>query len=327
MNQINRRRFLQIISAATLLGIASCGRRLNIYSTFLQLWPDHANLKRNDWRKRLNLLYELGYREIIVQWIGKEGGTESWSFPEESLAMVFDEAESLGMGMQIGLPHDDRWNEILRTPDLNHVPEFFLETLQRCESYMATAQWPERTGFRGWYIPYEIEQHSWSPSAKQNLLVAWLDKLSKSAFEHSGIQPGISTYFSKLKSEETLEGLWAIILNKVEIRPMIQDGVGVAGLEGYRSIAALHSLLRERHMTFDLIVELFEEQPSKNTDGTTFKAISADFSRVKQQLDIAENYGANNIVAFAADPWLIGPSPEAVRLLADWRAANSHWGS
>lgn len=69
-------------------------------------------------------------------------------------------------------------------------------------------------------------------------------------------------------------------------------------------------------------MELFEELPSGKTDGTTFKARSADFNRVRQQWDVARGYGAKRIVAFTLDPWVIGDTPEARALMDAWMAAR-----
>ena len=90
---------------------------------------------------------------------------------------------------------------------------------------------------------------------------------------------------------------------------MIQDGVGVAGLDNLKALEPLRRLLLARHAPFDLVIELFEELPSGSTDGSTFKARSADFERVRKQWLIADSYGAQRVVAFALDPWVIGDSP------------------
>ena len=66
---------------------------------------------------------------------------------------------------------------------------------------------------------------------------------------------------------------------------MIQDGVGVAGLDNLKALEPLRRLLLARCAPFDLVIELFEELPSGSTDGSTFKARSADFERVQAMAD------------------------------------------
>jgi hypothetical protein len=116
----------------------------------------------------------------------------------------------------------------------------------------------------------------------------------------------------------SLADLWNGLLDVVRLRPMLQDGVGVSGMAAYEALEPLHRMLLARRAPFDLIVELFEELPSERQDGTTFNARSADAARVRRQLRIARRYRAQRVVAFAADPWLIGPTPEAERLKREW---------
>ena len=91
---------------------------------------------------------------------------------------------------------------------------------------------------------------------------------------------------------------------------MIQDGVGVAGLDNLKALEPLRRLLLARHAPFDLVIELFEELPSGSTDGSTFKARSADFERVRKQWLIADSYGAQRVVA---SRWIPGSSATAPR--------------
>ncbi|WP_225981460.1 hypothetical protein [Paracidovorax avenae] len=71
----------------------------------------------------------------------------------------------------------------------------------------------------------------------------------------------MSTFFSKLQTPGTLTALWTDILEKVALRPMLQDGVGVAGMGNYAGLEPLRALLRQRGVPFDLIIELFEQLP------------------------------------------------------------------
>ena len=150
-------------------------------------------------------------------------------------------------------------------------------------AYAEQAKWPRRNNFSGWYIPYELEQHNWGTPQRQALLVPWLQSIASATSAGLTPQPAISTYYSRLPSSGTLEELWAVILDQVVIRPMIQDGVGVNGLDNYQALAPLLALLRTRETSFDLIV------------------------------------GGQQLGAFALDPWVIGESPQAKQLLEAWR--------
>ena len=103
------------------------------------------------------------------------------------------------------------------------------------------------------------------------------------------------------------------------LRPMLQDGVGVAGMGNYAGLEPLRALLRQRKVPFDLIVELFEQLPALEGTGGAFRARAATAERVRAQLAVARNYGAERVIAFAIDPWMLGDTPEARQLLQDWQ--------
>jgi hypothetical protein len=234
------------------------------------------------------------------------------------LALIFDEAERLGMGLQLGLPYDERWWRQLGNPDDAALAAFLQAAQALALAYAQASNATRLAAFRGWYIPYEIEQHSWAAPGRQALLAQWLRELSDPLVQQTGRVPAISTYHSKLPGALSLADLWNGLLDVVRLRPMLQDGVGVSGMAAYEALEPLHRMLLARRAPFDLIVELFEELPSERQDGTTFNARSADAARVRRQLRIARRYRAQRVVAFAADPWLIGPTPEAERLKREW---------
>ena len=279
--------------------------------TFLQLWRSHLDLTPAQWAERIAACRRLGSREIFLQWVGLEGGRpDDWMAPDAVLGQIFDEAARHGMGVHVGLPYDQRWWNVLATPDDEALARYLDLTREQGLAYMRTAPWSARRNFRGWYLPYELEQYNWASASRQALLWPWLDAFARAALDNSGHAPCISTYFSRLGGSGTLEQL-ARHPDHARVHPMIQDGVGVAGLDNLKALEPLRRLLLARRAPFDLVIELFEELPSGSTDGSTFKARSADFERVRKQWLIADSYGAQRVVAFALDPWVIGDSPEA----------------
>jgi len=319
--------------AAAAAGLPACAPAWSVQSTFWQLWPSHLALEPQAWRERIAAMHGLGFREIIIQWVGATGGPQPWQLPAPTLALVFDEAERLGMGLQLGLPYDERWWRQLGDPDDAALAAFLQSAQSAALDYAGSSAWPGRAAFRGWYIPYEIEQHSWAAPGRRQRLQEWLGGLAGPLAAPASTAPvgtapvstapvstapTISTYHSKLPSRVTLAELWSGLLDAVPLRPMLQDGVGVMGMAAYEALEPLRRMLLARRAPFDLIVELFEELPSERQDGTTFRARSADGERIRRQLRIARGYRARRVVAFAADPWLIGPTPEAERLRREW---------
>ncbi|MDZ4021116.1 hypothetical protein PssiTeo3_45250 [Pseudomonas sichuanensis] len=260
---------------------------------------------------------DMGCRTVTLQWVGLIGGQSPWMIPEDMLRNVFDIAHDEGMQVQVGLPFDNAWWQAL-SADAQGQAQFFAKALGEAQGYMAAAPWPQHRAFAGWYIPYELEQYHWASADSQQRLAGWLAAMSASTRQHSDRIPSISTYHSVLPTEGSLLQLWRTLLDTTALRPVVQDGVGVAGWANLQAIEPLLLELRRRKVPFDVVVELFEQLPSEKNDGTDFKARSADYARVQRQLEWARTTGAEQVVAFALDPWALGDDPRARRLREDW---------
>jgi hypothetical protein len=240
---------------------------------------------------------------------------------DAQIADLLDICTELGMGVHLGLPYDERWWKQINLSNAAGPAPYLAHIAEQGASHMYASTWPRHAAFRGWYIPYELEQYHWAAPERVELLVSALQPLAQAAAATSGQVPGISTYFSQLQTLGSLPTLWSILLDRVSLRPMVQDGVGVAGLRNYEALAPLQQMLLERRAPFDLIVELFEQLPPTRPDGSDFQARTASFERVRRQWDVARDYGAQRVVAFAIDPWVLNDTPEARQLLREWKAA------
>ncbi|WP_353192779.1 DUF4434 domain-containing protein [Pandoraea pnomenusa] len=317
-----RRRLLQAAALAACLPLAACTPPPEIGGSFVQLWRDHLEWTPQQWRERLTVTRLLGCKEIFVQWVGIDGEPDkTWIASDKLVRILLDECAALDMGVHLGTPYDERWWTAIGTPDDAALDNFLRHTGKRGIAYMQSAAWPKHKAFRGWYIPYELEQYDWARPARRDKLANWLAGFSTAAVDTSGKAPTISTYYSRLPTTGTLAGMWSMLLDRTALHPMIQDGVGVAGMGNYDSLAPLRDMLVARGAPFDLILELFEELPSQKDDGTEFNAKAASFSRVKRQWEKAKDYGATRIVAFAIDPWALDDTPESKALLRQWKAA------
>ncbi len=314
-----RRRLILAALLCASLPIAGCSSQPAIGGTFLQLWRSHLDWSHEQWRSRLAATREFGCQEIFVQWVGIDGEPgNTWSAPDTLIQLLLDQCQRLGIGVHLGLPYDERWWQAIGSQDGQTLDAFLQRTHARGSAYMRDAAWPRHPAFRGWYVPYELEQYNWAAPARLDRLAGWLAGLSDVAVATSGQPPAISTYFSQLPTPGTLAGMWSTLLDRVKLYPMIQDGVGVAGMRNYASLEPLHDLFIARRVKFDLILELFEQLPAEKADGSDFRARSASFGRIEAQWKIARDYGSQRLVAFALDPWVLGDSPEAAMLRREW---------
>lgn len=288
--------------------------------SFLQPWKSHLDWTREQWQSRLQDMHALGCRELFLQWVGIDNAdpAKAWMLSDAQITSLLDLCNELGMGVHLGLVYDERWWSMLGMTDLNQTQAALNQISAHSVQYMQTVNWPQHAAFRGWYIPYELEQYHWADSARIQVLANALQPLAQAAQATSGHPPTLSTYFSTLDTPGRLETLWGGLLDQMALHPMIQDGVGVAGLRNYEALAPLQTLLRQRQAPFDLVVELFEQLPASQPDGTDFQARSASFSRLQKQWKVAKDYGAQRVVAFALDPWVLGDMPEAQQLRQAW---------
>lgn len=318
----SRRSMFRAMGAVVMLIASGCAHTsTHVDGTFLQPWRSHEALSLEDWRRRLSVTRELGCRELVVQWMGLYGGANDWMLPRPLLTTLFDEAARQGIGVRLGLPYDERWWTTLGTPQPEALQTFLNQTRDRSLAAMRTEPWSGHAAFLGWYLPYEIDQYNWATPERRRMLCAWLKELAAEPLRRGQPRLAVSTFFSQLQTSGTLDGLWAEILDAAPLRPMLQDGVGVAGMGNYAGLEPLRKLLRQRSVSFDLIVELFEQLPPEPGKPDAFKARAATLQRVRAQLEVARSYGAEHVLAFAFDPWLLGDTPEAQKLLRDWRGA------
>lgn len=312
-----RRAWLGMAAVATLL--AGCTTPSEKFQgTFLQPWQSYEALSLEEWRRRLRTTRALGCDEVVLQWSAAYGGDSPWAMPDTLLTMLFDEAGREGMGIRMGLPYDERWWKAMGAKEPEVLPAFLADSQARCLDFMANTRWSQHPGFRGWYLPYEIDQYNWATPERRQLLVPWLKAIADGASRQPRAPLAISTFFSRLSTPGTLTGLWSEILDAVTLRPMLQDGVGVAGMSNYAGLEPLRGLLRRRGVPFDLIIELFEQLPSAPGTGDAFRARAATAERIRAQFRVARSYGAERVIAFAVDPWMLGDTTEAQQLLKDW---------
>ncbi|MGP1629559.1 MAG: DUF4434 domain-containing protein [Giesbergeria sp.] len=314
-----RRAWLTMAAATLLAGCAGGGSSSEKYqATFLQPWQAYENLSLEEWQRRLKITRDLGCNEIILQWSALYGGSYPWTMPESLIQLIFDEGAKLGIGIRVGLPYNEGWWNALRGNQTRRLESFLTDTQANCIDTMESSRWPAQAGFQGWYLPYELDQYNWATPQRRELLMPWLSAIAATASKRSAQPLALSTFYSSLDTTGTLAGLWSEILDQVTLRPMLQDGVGVAGLKNYEGLDPLRTLLHDRGVPFDLIVELFEQLPALPNTNNAFRAKAASSSRISAQMEIARSYGADRIVAFAIDPWLLSRADEELTLPYSW---------
>ncbi|QIL82150.1 DUF4434 domain-containing protein [Diaphorobacter sp. HDW4A] len=323
-NGLSRRDWLRFSGAAALGGamiLAGCKTTQMTGGSFLQPWQEHMDWTNARWRNVLSGMKDLGCDSLFLQWVGIEGESlDKWDARGRMLQRLMDEAAKLGMGVHIGLPYNENWWAVIAQSDAD-VANYLQNIAANSIAYMRSVTWPKHPAFAGWYIPYELEQYDFGRSqARLEMVAGWLKQLSDVAIETSGREPSVSTYYSVMGTPEQLATMWSYILDRVILRPMIQDGVGVHGMKNYANLEPLHQMLLKRGANFDLIVELFEmKQGAANVVGE-FDAQTAGLERLRSQWNVAQAYGSKRVVAFALEPWASQDTAEGVQLRNVWKS-------
>lgn len=317
-------RLAVLAPAAAGLGLLpGCSAPPRFDGGFIQPWRSHLQLSAQQWQRQMALAQRMGCRRIVLQWTGVYGGDEAdWDVPDSVMQLIFSTAAAADLQVRVGLPYHGGWWKALQTPDPAALDAFLALTLERARSYLQRAPWTAQDNFGGWYLPYELEQFHWAQAERQQRLCDWLAALHAAAAAGTAQATAISTYFSRLPGAGSLTQLWTRILERVPLRPMVQDGVGVAGLGNLDGVDPLLALLRARRVDFDVVVEVFEQLSSSAAGGSAFQARTADAARIDKQVAWARRSGAAEVFAFALDPWLSQDTPRAQALRRQWRISR-----
>ncbi|WP_323011438.1 DUF4434 domain-containing protein [Castellaniella sp.] len=313
----------QLLIAALMVGsglIGGCAAGTPWAATFLQPWKEHLQMSEKDWRKIFSETRHLGFRQVYIQWLGWTHGEDNWMLSDQTVQSLLEIARQQGMTLVIGLPHDSRWQQVLGSDSLSEISRFFDETVADAAVLVQDKTWAAHPAFKGWYIPYEIEQYSWGYDQKVLLLADWLKKLAATLWQNSQVVPSISTYCSQLDTPQTLAAVWnGIVQYGAQVYPLIQDGAGIYGQPDLDALNQLQKSLQSQGIAFDLIIELFQQQRPVGLDSSDFNAVTSAPERVRQQICRFEASGARKIIAFSAYPWLTNNTEAAHILRAQWR--------
>jgi hypothetical protein len=314
---LRRRALLRLLPLAALAPIVGCTERLpaQITGSFLQPWADDFAAPETAWRQRLERLRALGCDEVTLQWASYRDATERFAAKDGLILRLFEFSAELGIALRIGLPYDATFWQ-LGERDLDEVAAWLQSAQAECLAHIAATPHPGRADFVGWYLPYELDQHSWAEPERRVLLVRFLATLATRAGQSGGRPLAVSTFASKLPGGD-LVALWEAILDAAAVRPMLQDGAGTlpdCQPAERPQLTALAAMLRRRGQPFDVIVELFDQCRTRPGREPHSRARAADIGRVATQLRAAARSGAERIVGFALDPYMLANDADSVAL-------------
>jgi len=250
--------------------------------------------------KWLRIFHGLGCRDVILQWAVHDGAPVL-SGPEFS--GMLDTAAQLGLRVTIGLPYQSGYWTVLSEGDRTVRTAFLEHALEQGKAFIEACAERRHPAVSGFYVPYEIDQHSWAAAPDRRLLAGFLAKLADAAGAQAPL--AVSTFHSELPAETDLAHLWDGLLGKAPVRPMVQDGAGKMGVSNYAHLDSLFVLLSARGQPFDVVVELFTHR----IEGEENVFSAAGLPRIRKQLTAAAQSGAERLIGFAIYPYMDDTNP------------------
>lgn len=322
---------LSILSSILLFGavaLRAAPVRAEVFEgTFLQLVEAHRDLDVEGWTRLLDELATLGIEEVVVQWTVFDEQSflplDEAPSPGTTLERLLAAADRRGMRVLLGLVHDSsywRWIDRQREARLVEV------SLRRLEERHGEAA--ERLAHlvrrhdcvAGWYLPEEIDDGSWLPDDRREVLGSHLARVRERLREIAPDLPvAVSGFSNGFADPRTLAGFWSEVVDRSGVdRLLFQDGVGAGKLEPDEVSVVLGPLaasLAGRPARFQVIVEIFRQTGGPPLDDGPFRAVLAPVERIRAQIATARSLSEGGVIAFSAPEYLLSSlGPEAERV-------------
>ena len=275
-----------------------------IRGIFIQLDHNIAGWSEKKWQEEFERMKDLGFREIIIQWCQQEDtkyyagaspsvGREDKGQAERSRSVIdtiVKLSKKFGIDLYLGLYHDSAyWSQIKGPADVveNYLYHLIDKNLEVAEDLLPLIS--EFPGFKGFYIPQEVDDVTWSKGKYTMNLKHFIQTLSSRLRQ---LRPGskvlMSAFFRGRTSPRYFAELWAELWSEKALDAvMIQDGLGTGEVTPEivkRYFNEFRNAFKNKKVELWGIVEVFDVVES---DGEAFVAKSASLERVKLQASLA----------------------------------------
>ena len=300
--------------------------------TFIQLYDKDLNHPEGYWEQSLDAMEKVGIKDIVFQWSAidptpYEKDTEDVHDYTALVAQIAAMAADRGMDYLIGLENDPGyWEKIKRPP---HLLEVYFRRL--CLDGVALGKKFHESGavgphFKGWYIPQELDDLSWSSTEKRKALIGYISSLKSNLRAITGPHPLYISGFTNMKVDPQTyhDILYPLVLESGLDGFLLQDGIGVRKTDmqslPYYYQAAKNALQQAEQVTgiereFIPIIELFEQVKMEAPDDQAFRTIPTSLDRLQRQLKLATQY-SGTVYGFSLPDYmfpatLLGGDPNA----------------
>jgi len=281
-------------------------------ASFVQIRGEQLTFGAARWRDELAVLQGIGVRLIVVQFTGDEQGPYDGRAGQAPVAALLGAASQLGMAVVLGLSRDPTWPSDAAVAVAALAPPLDDHDTARALGVLCARS----PACIGWYIPQEIEDGTWSATARRDALRGYLARTTQTLH---ALTPGrlvtIAPFFSgNLDPDAYAAWLETVVAATGVDVVILQDGVGTgratAELAGCY-LARLGPALASIGVRLWSVAELFRQIHGPPRDDQPFEAGPTDPATLRHSLAI-EALLVNRIVAFSVldymDPRRAGAS-------------------
>jgi hypothetical protein len=251
-------------------------------STFLQWWASHREWEESRWVELFGYLRRLRVDELVVQWT-RYDDEDYRPLLERTLALAADG----GMRVWVGLAQESTWWR-----DVGGGPAAAVETLRRvgrmCGELGRELEGLCRTqrSFRGWYLPFELEDVNWTGEAAP-ALVEELERLRGELGKMA-----VSGFTNRVMGPAGLAQWWKRVARAGLEQVFFQDGVGAGKMPLELWPAYLKALDQALGKKLRVVVELFEV-----VEGEGLRA--APMERIARQVEVGRRLSRGKLGSFS----------------------------
>ncbi len=277
--------------------------------TFLQPTVAHQQWSLKQWKEEFMVLHRLGIKALVIQWSQYDHVSFfSTTAEEESLLQRIAEASlDTGLEFYIGLSTNSAWS---KPQDLNEkLINGVLEENKRVAKIIHT-HFEKHPNFRGWYIPQELTDVFYTDDQRE-LIIGFFSELTTYLHQLAPLKAVLASGYTSPEKSHLVKFTmwWSLVFNETGIDILLfQDGVGIAKQGQWRDVIPyIEAISIIDNEFFDgdvwLVGEIFTQIDGLDINNKPFHAVSADFERVSQQIEVLSEFG-KRMASYAYFPYM-----------------------
>ena len=295
-------------------------------TTFLQPTVAHREWSPARWKEEFLNMSRIGIKSLVVQWSQYDRVSFVAGRPGQDslLQRIMAAAEETNLDMYVGLSLSQAW---MKPQDLNlDLMRTELEE-NRALSQQIYPQLKSYQYVRGWYIPQELTDLFYVEPQRE-LILRFFAELTAHLRQLDPTKLVLASgYTSPAQNHLTRFKMWWMrVFDETGIDVLIfQDAAGTVAQGSWQAMypyLEAISMIDDEYFSGDVwfLAEVFTQVDGPDVNNKPFRAVPADFKRVKQQLEMLSRFG-KHMVSYSYFPYMqTGGEPDAEVLYEAYRA-------